>query len=380
MMKWAVVLCALVALSECMQKIPLIKGKSARQALEEKGLWEEYRKRHPYNPSAKFNPDFATVANEPMTNDADLVYTGIISIGNPPQSFKVQFDTGSANLWVPSVYCSSAACGNHDRFNPARSSTFRYTSQTLSISYGTGSMTGFLGYDTVTVAGIAIRNQIFGLSQTEADFEYYMPYDGILGMAFPSISASGATPVFDNMMKQGLVSQDVFSFYLSRNGQTGSVLTLGGVDPSYYTGQIYWIPLSSKTYWQITMEKVTINGNLVACAGGCQAIVDSGTSLVIGPSSDINNINAWVGTSGSQNGEAIVNCNNIGSMPAVTFTINGHDFTLPSSAYVMQRGNGCTSGFYSGNNQLWILGDVFMREYYSIFNRAYNMVGLARAV
>ncbi|XP_006628508.1 pepsin A-like [Lepisosteus oculatus] len=381
MMKWAVVLCALVALSECMHKISLIKGKTAREALEERGLWEEYRKRHPYNPIIKFDPIAAAASNEPLTNDADLAYYGVISIGTPPQSFKVVFDTGSSNLWVPSVYCNSAACGNHNTFNPSQSSTYQSTSQTLTIQYGTGSMTGILGYDTVTVAGIVDTNQIFGLSETEANFMYYMEADGILGLAFPSIAASGATPVFDNMMSEGLVSQDIFSFYLSRNGQTGSILTLGGVDQSYYNGQINWIPLSSESYWQITMDQVTINGNTVACAGGCQAIVDSGTSLVVGPTNDISNINAWVGASQNQYGEAVVSCSNIGSMPKVTFTINGYDFTLPASAYVFQRSSGCSTGFGNGgNDQLWILGDVFMREYYSVFDRANNRVGLAQAV
>jgi len=66
------------------------------------------------------------------------------------------------------------------------------------------------------VGGLAVRNQIFGLSQSEAPFMQYMRADGILGLAYPRLSASGATPVFDNMMKQGLVSQDMFSVYLSK--------------------------------------------------------------------------------------------------------------------------------------------------------------------
>ncbi|MBN3292486.1 PEPA protein, partial [Polypterus senegalus] len=380
-MKWAVVLLAIFGLSECLHKIPLYKGKTAREALREKGLLEKFMETHPYNPSIKFNSALAQIANEPLTNDYDLSYYGIISIGTPPQSFKVIFDTGSSNLWVPSVYCNSYACTNHNKFNPAQSSTYRATSQTISVQYGTGAMSGILGYDTVTVGSIVDTNQIFGLSENEpGSFLYYVEFDGILGLAYPSISASSATPVFDNMMSEGLVVQDLFSFYLSRNSQAGSVVTFGGFDPAYYTGSIQWIPLSSETYWQITVQNVMVNGQVVACASGCEAIVDTGTSMLVGDSSNINNILSWVGISKDQNGQYTVNCNNIGSMPDVTFVINGAQFALPASAYVKQTSSGCSSGFSPSNDQLWILGDVFIREWYSIFDRGNNMVGLAKAV
>ncbi|XP_010791504.1 pepsin-2-like [Notothenia coriiceps] len=68
MMKWLLVLSALVAFAECFHKIPLIKGKTAREALQEKGIWEEFRKEHPYNPMAKFYQS----GTESMTNDADV--------------------------------------------------------------------------------------------------------------------------------------------------------------------------------------------------------------------------------------------------------------------------------------------------------------------
>ncbi|XP_041936333.1 pepsin A-like [Alosa sapidissima] len=370
-MKAAIILCAVLALSECMVRIPLNKGKTAREKLEEQGLWEEYSKKYPYRPFAKFGS--YAVGNEQMTNDADLAYYGVISIGTPPQSFRVIFDSGSSNLWVPSVYCSSTACNNHQKFNPSQSSTFKNSGQSLQIQYGTGSMTGFLGYDTVAVGGIQVPNQIFGLSQTEAPFMAQMQADGILGLAYQSLAASGAQPVFYNMVQQGLV-QNYFSVYLSSNSESGSEVTFGGYDPNHFTGSVAWIPLSSETYWQITVDSVTINGQTVACNGGCQAIVDTGTSMLVGPTSDISNMNNAVGG-------ASVQCGNIGNMPDITFNINGNAFPLPASAYVRQSNYyGCSTGFSGSGDSLWILGDVFIREYYTIFDMGSNMVGLAQAV
>ncbi|CAM5119819.1 unnamed protein product, partial [Eretmochelys imbricata] len=113
---------------------------------------------------------------------------------------------------------------DHNRFNPSDSSTYEATSEDVSIQYGTG----ILGYDTVQVGGIVDTNQIFGLSETKpGSFLYYSPFDGILGLAFPGSSSSGATPVLDNMMNEGLVDD-----------QSGSFVMFGGIDSSYYSGNL----------------------------------------------------------------------------------------------------------------------------------------------
>ncbi|XP_077675976.1 pepsin A-like [Eretmochelys imbricata] len=376
-MKWLLLL-SLVALSQCrVTKVSLKKGKSLRQNLKEHGLLEDFLKKHPYNPASKYFPSLANkFASEPLTNYMDIEYYGTISIGTPAQDFTVIFDTGSSNLWVPSVYCSSAACKNHKKFNPSDSSTYKATSQSLSIQYGTGSMTGILGYDTVQVGGIVDTNQIFGLSETEpGSFFYYAPFDGILGLAFPSISASGATPVFDNMMNEGLVSQDLFSVYLSSNDQTGSFVMFGGIDSSYYSGSLTWIPLSSESYWEITMDSVTMNGETIACSGGCQAIIDTGTSLLAGPPSGVSNINSYIGTS---DGTVRISCSAMSSLPDIVFTINGIEFPVPASAYIIEESGSCMSGFESIYLEgSWILGDIFIRQYYVVFDRANNQVALA---
>ncbi|XP_078403895.1 pepsin A-like [Cetorhinus maximus] len=310
-----------------------------------------------------------------------LSYYGAISIGNPPQSFTVIFDTGSSNLWVPSVYCSDNPCMVHKRFNPKWSSTYRSNNQGVSIRYGTGAMTGILGYDTVRISNIAIHGQEFGLSTTEpGGFFSYVKFDGTLGMGFPSLAASGATTVFSNMMSQRLVDVPLFSVYLTRQqGQSGSEILFGGIDSSHYRGQIHWVPVTRDAYWQILIDRVTIDGEVVACSGGCPAIVDTGTSLLVGPSTPIGNIQQGIGATPTSYGMYNINCNNLQNMPDVVFTINGVDFPLPAKAYTLQQ-KSCISGFGVTGGNLWILGDVFIGEYYSIFDIGNNRVGLAKAV
>uniref|UniRef100_A0A8C8SCI1 Peptidase A1 domain-containing protein n=1 Tax=Pelusios castaneus TaxID=367368 RepID=A0A8C8SCI1_9SAUR len=308
----------------------------------------------------------------------DIEYYGTISIGTPAQEFSVLFDTGSSNLWVPSVYCSSAPCTNHKRFNPEDSSTYEATSQNLSIQYGSGSMTGFLAYDTVQVGGLVDTKQIFGLSETEPGSAFeYSQFDGILGLAFPSIASSGATPVFDNMMNEDLVSQDLFSVYLSSAEQSGSFVMFGGIDSSYYSGSLNWIPLSAETYWQISLDSITMNGQTIACSGGCQAIIDTGTSLLAGPPTGISNIDSYIGAS-----DGSISCSSMSSLPDIVFTINGIEFPVPASAYIIEENGDCSPGLEGINlptssGELWILGDVFISQYYVVFDRANNQVALA---
>uniref|UniRef100_A0ABK0LNF3 Chymosin n=1 Tax=Rattus norvegicus TaxID=10116 RepID=A0ABK0LNF3_RAT len=359
-------------------RIPLHKGKSLRNTLKEQGLLEDFLRRHQYEFSEK-NSNIGVVASEPLTNYLDSEYFGLIYVGTPPQEFKVVFDTGSSELWVPSVYCSSKVCRNHNRFDPSKSFTFQNLSKPLFVQYGTGSVEGFLAYDTVTVSDIVVPHQTVGLSTEEpGDIFTYSPFDGILGLAYPTFASKYSVPIFDNMMNRHLVAQDLFSVYMSRNDQ-GSMLTLGAIDQSYFIGSLHWVPVTVQGYWQFTVDRITINDEVVACQGGCPAVLDTGTALLTGPGRDILNIQHAIGAVQGQHDQFDIDCWRLNFMPTVVFEINGREFPLPPSAYTNQFQGSCSSGFRHGS-QMWILGDVFIREFYSVFDRANNRVGLAKAI
>uniref|UniRef100_G3N7P1 pepsin A n=1 Tax=Gasterosteus aculeatus aculeatus TaxID=481459 RepID=G3N7P1_GASAC len=373
--KWFHISSAVLMLN-CLFRIPLMRGKSARQALEERGLFEEYRRKFPSNSAAKFLPQ-----NEqslvPMTFDPYTTYYGEIGIGSPPQIFKVLFDTGSADLWIPSVSCTSSACETHSQYNSSASSTFQASANTFHISYYSGFTSGSTGYELIKISNLYVDHQIFGFTDTEAGFLEFQPWDGILGLAFPGLSNEGGTPLFNNLWNQGKIPQNMFSMYLSSSVE-GSALVLGGLDSTYYTGTMNWIPLyQASNFWNIQIQSITINGNTVACSGNCVATVDSGTSLILGPERDINNINGWLGATTDAYGDATVSCAVTDLLPDVVFNINGYSFALPPSAYVIKSASGCTTGFASGS---WILGEVFMRQFYTAFDVGQNRVGFAPAV
>ncbi|XP_059509342.1 gastricsin-like [Stegostoma tigrinum] len=389
-MKWLIISLMCIQLSECLHRVHLHRGKSIREVLKENGELKHFLGTHRYDPALKYRalyPDYQyQTGNEPLLDYMNSLYYGSITVGTPPQSFTVLFDTGSSNLWVPSIYCNSVPCRNHARFNPTQSSTFTSSGQTVSISYGSGSMSGYLGYDTVNVAGISIPKQELGLSESEPSSNfYYAPFDGILGLAYPRLAAGGSTPVFDNMLKDNLLEEPLFSVYLGRdpNSQDGGEVLFGGIDDGLYSGQLQWAPVIQEVYWNIAIQGVLINGNPFFCSQGCQAVVDTGTAVIAVPYEYFRTLLQEVGAS-YENDEFVVNCDYIADMPPLTFVINGAEFTLSPSAYVLQDDGYCTVGVEptylappTDDGPLWILGDVFLRSFYSVFDRGNNRIGFA---
>ncbi|KAH8391413.1 lysosomal aspartic protease [Drosophila serrata] len=321
--------------------------------------------------------------SEELGNSMNMYYYGEISIGTPPQYFNVVFDTGSANLWIPSVQClaTDVACQQHNQYNSSASSTYVASGQNFSIEYGTGSVTGYLATDTVTINGLAITSQTFGeaISQPGNSFTD-VAFDGILGMGFQQIAEDNVVPPFYNLYTEGLIDAPVFGFYLARNGsaEDGGQLTLGGTDQSLISGEMTYTPVTQQGYWQFSVNNITWNGTVVS--SNVQAIADTGTSLIACPPAAYAQINQLIGAILIQ-GDYYVPCATVDSLPVLTFNIGGTNFDLPPSVYIQTYTDGnyntCMSTFTYIGTDFWILGDVFLGQYYTEFDFGQNRVGFA---
>ncbi|KAI3951637.1 hypothetical protein MKW92_002880 [Papaver armeniacum] len=430
-----------------------------------------------------------------LKNYMDAQYFGEIGIGSPPQKFTVIFDTGSSNLWVPSSKCYfSIACFFHAKYKSSRSSTYKKNGKAAAIRYGTGAISGYFSQDSVKVGDIVVKNQEFIEATREPSITFVAAkFDGLLGLGFQEISVGNAVPVWYNMVKQGLVKEPVFSFWLNRNTEEekGGEIVFGGSDPKHYIGKHTYVPVTQKGYWQFNMGDVLVGGKTTGfCSGGCKAIADSGTSLLAGPTTIITEINHAIGATGivsqecksvvaeygemiiallasetspkkvcsqigglcafdgtrgvsigiesivnkksleksydamctacemavvwmqnqlrnnetqehvldyanqlcerlpSPMGESAVACDGLASMPNVTFTIAGKQFELSAHEYVLKVGEGaaaqCISGFTAFDipaprGPLWILGDIFMGKYHTVFDYGNMRIGFAEA-
>ncbi|CAK7301266.1 NAPSA [Vulpes lagopus] len=286
----------------------------------------------------------------PLSNYMNVQYYGEIGLGTPPQNFSVIFDTGSSNLWVPSIRCHffSLPCWFHHRYNSKASSSFQPNGTKFAIQYGTGRLDGILSEDKLTIGGVKSASVIFGEALWEPSLVFTLAhFDGILGLGFPILAVGGVQPPLDLLVDQGLLDKPVFSFYLN---------------------------------------SVKVGTGLILCAQGCAAILDTGTSLITGPTEEIQALNAAIGGFSLLLGEYLIQCSEIPTLPPISFLLGGVWFNLTAQDYVIQIARGgvrlCLSGFQAldippPTGPLWILGDVFLGAHVAVFDRG-NLTGGAR--
>lgn len=322
----------------------------------------------------------------PITDYQNAQFYGPIKIGG--QSFNVIFDTGSSNVWVPGKACGFTTCWLHPRYDETKSQTFVKDGREFKVQYGSGPVEGIFNNDTVTVGSIDVPNQAFA----EVSKVSFGPlniafaagkFDGLMGLGFKSISAYNIPTPFEAMIDQKLISEPVFAFYLPEDASQKGELVFGGVDSSHYTGELVDVPLISETYWEVSLDAVKF-GDTAVISSPQKAIVDSGTSLLAGPTDVVASLAKQVGATSILGKEYVIDCSKVGSLPALEVTLGGKAFTLEASDYVLNVQGQCLFAFTGLNvppprGPLWIMGDVFMRKYYTVFDYGNKRVRVAAA-
>jgi len=348
-----------------------------------KDLAEGMRQNGAFESTASLTADGDSV---PISDYQNAQFYGPIKIGG--QDFKVIFDTGSANVWVPGKACGFLTCWLHPRYDESKSKTHEKDGRQYKVQYGSGPVEGIFSKDTVTVGDVDVKGQLFA----EVSKVSFGPlnvafaagkFDGLLGLGFKSISQYQIPTPFESMIDQKLIPEPVFAFYLQQDASQQGELLFGGIDKAHYTGELVDVPLTSETYWQVSLDAMKF-GSTPIVSTAQKAIIDSGTSLLAGPKEQVDALAKQVGAQSVMGKEYTIDCSKKASLPALTVTLGGKDFTLGPDDYVLTVSGQCLFAFTgidvpAPRGPLWIMGDVFMRKYYCVFDYGNKKMRIAPA-
>lgn len=313
-------------------------------------------------------------------------YYGPVTVGTKGTTFQVIFDTGSSNLWVPSKDCTN--CGFKPKYDHSKSSTYVKNGTEFKIEYGSGPVAGYFSQDSVTLGDKTVKDVLFAeVTDTSGLGLAYKigKFAGILGLAFPTISVNHVPVVFEMMIEQGLVEEPVFTFYLTSDGTDGE-MDLGGIDTDHYTGEINYVPLVEEDYWACALDNMTFQNEGEPITTVTKAILDTGTSLLAGPSAEVKKIAEALGaTELAGTGEYTIPCSKIDSLPTIDIALGGMLYSLTGNDYIINSGGTCLVGMVGIDipapaGPLWILGDVFIRKFFTVFDYGQKRLGFATAV
>lgn len=273
----------------------------------------------------------------------------------------------------------------HQKYDSSASSSYKANGTKFEIRYGSGSLSGFVSQDTMSIGDITIEGQDFAEATSEPGLAFaFGRFDGILGMGFDRISVNGIIPPFYQMVDQKLIDEPVFAFYLSdTNGDDESEVVFGGVDKDHYKGDLTTIPLRRKAYWEVDLDAISF-GDETAELENTGVILDTGTSLIALPTTLAELLNKEIGAKKGYNGQYTVDCSKRGKLPDVSFKLSGKDFAISSEDYILEVSGSCISTFMGMDfpapvGPLAILGDAFLRRWYSVYDLGEGTVALAEA-
>jgi len=297
-------------------------------------------------------------------------YWGSISVGSPPQLFKVIFDTGSGNLILPSSDCTVPGCKPHAKYSHTSSTSSSTVvnengESSSEITFGTGQISGDFFQDKVCLAdSICINaNFIAAMKETTEPFQE-IPFDGIMGLGFKDLSMGSGFNMIDDLTEKGALPNGQISFYLTDDGD--SEVTFGGFKSEHLASDVVWAPVQLQSWWQVGVKDITFDNqpkNL--CGSGCKVAVDTGTSMLAGPSHLVDKLSDMVNVK--------EDCSNFDELPKLGFQIDDQVLNLMPDDYLDRSSSGCSFSLMAldvppPKGPLFIFGDPFLRRFVTIFD------------
>ncbi|KAJ7028583.1 aspartyl protease [Mycena alexandri] len=341
-----------------------------------------------------------------VNQEGDSSYFGTVTIGTPcMQGPNIFLDTGSSDLWL-----ADSACNNCDRstpvYKPDTSTSFVQKSQVATqISYGSGMVAGFVSSESVSMGNFSLTNQGFLSVEQTSEGLLSGSVSGIMGLAFVAISSTQTTPFWQGLISASQLEEPLMAFWLTRfrggnnvqEEEPGGAFTLGGTNSSLFQGDIEFINMAGpSTPHVLAAGWITVQGKTVNVATGDAALaaIDTGTTLIGGPTADVDAI--WAAIPGSSKvGPTMPGYFQFPCTTTISISIAFGGKLWPIDPADMNLGPGqgtarsmCLGGLFdltlgsnieaNSGNPTWVVGDTFLKNVYSVFRQNPLSVGFAQ--
>ncbi|KAJ7722757.1 acid protease [Mycena maculata] len=339
------------------------------------------------------NATLAPMSSEVEPDGPDTSFLVTVPIGTPSRDFNIILDSGSGDFWVESsTNCTSqngGGCGNHTFLGEDNSASLVNTRQPFSDSYGSGAASGDIITDTIVLGGMVLGNHSFGLANiVSQSFSGDLVADGLMGLGKQGLSAQKVLTPVQSLRNAGFISAAITSYQLPRSvDHTDGEVTFGALDDTKFDeSTLVTLEATNDAFWITQLGGVTVDGATVALSGNRTALMDTGTTLLVVPSTDIAGIHAKIpGAKQTSSGSFTVPCNTNASVAlefgGKSFPINPQDLTFASGG---RTTGDCTSGigaFAPGQTPTqWLVGGSFLKSVYFSTNVDANTITLAQPV
>lgn len=311
----------------------------------------------------------------------DSEYLCPVQIGTPAQTLNLDFDTGSADLWVFSSELSSSNRGSHAYYTASKSSTSKKKSgYTWSISYGDGSSaSGDVYTDVVSIGGVKVTGQAVETASKISSEFVSDAADGLVGLAFSSINTVSPTSQntwFDNAKSS--LNSGLFAANLKY--EAAGAYDFGALKSASYKGSIAYTSVdSSQGFWSFTASGFSVGGDS-SSSTSLTGIADTGTTLLLLDDSVVSAYyNAISGASyDSSQGGYTFDCSI--TPPDFAFTVGSNTITIPGQYmnYAPASGSNCFGGIQSDSGiGFAIFGDIALKAAYVVFDESNLRLGWA---
>ncbi len=349
-----------------------------------------------------------------LTHFQQTLYLANITLGTPPQSFRLHFDTGSSDLWVNSrnsSYCHSTStggksknrkklklCEEYGTYNANASSTYEYVASNFDITYLDDTcVSGDYAKDDMTISGITLKGLQFGIGYETQTAE------GIFGIGYTRNEVQVGRAKLDPypnmpqaMADQGFIASNAYSLWLNDLDAAQGNILFGGVDTAKFEGTLQTLPVQKQdgeySDFLITLTSLAYNGSTIVDGQKQAVLLDSGSTLSYLPNSITHEIYNTVGAQyqNDQNA-AFCPCSLKTNEISIDFTFSGPTIKVPMNELVMGLNTAqgepvyfedgqqaCLFGIAPAATRTPVLGDTFLRSAYVVYDLENNEISLAQ--